>query len=336
MALIFLSQFLMRLFTALWPVSALCLAVEQQALTKCDSTAVRKEWTSFTTSQRTEYISSVQCMIVKPPLLDGNQFPGVRIHINYTLNVHVSGIFLPCHRQYLWLWEQALKDECGYSGYLPFVPASLSSHQNIDFHLATSPLFDGSDTSLSGDGIYDPNEIGFNIDSERLPRGTGGGCVASGPFQNHTVHMGPFKYNLTNRDSLPDWAFAYNPRCFTRSLNTGVLARFNSQDAINALLAAEDIIAFQRTLDSFPNPRDCVAGDPAFMLHYAMVDRLWGMWQDVDRDGRVYQTNGTSSFANKPRTEEVTLETNAEFGILGSSKRVGDLMDSRQYCYVYE
>ena len=40
-------------------------------------------------------------------------------HVNYTLNVHLSGLFLPWHRHFLWLWEKALRDECGYSGYLP-------------------------------------------------------------------------------------------------------------------------------------------------------------------------------------------------------------------------
>jgi hypothetical protein len=72
------------------------------------------------------------------------------------------------------------------------------------------------------------------------------------------------------------------------------------------------------------------------MLHHAMVDRLWVMWQDADRGARLYQTNGTSSIFNKPRTPEVTLGTKVDFGILGISKRVGDLMDSRRCCYVYE
>lgn len=40
-------------------------------------------------------------------------------HINYTLNVHLSGLFLPWHRHFLWLWEKALREECGYPGHLP-------------------------------------------------------------------------------------------------------------------------------------------------------------------------------------------------------------------------
>jgi tyrosinase len=40
-------------------------------------------------------------------------------HINYTLNIHISGIFFAWHRQFVWLWEKALREECGYKGYQP-------------------------------------------------------------------------------------------------------------------------------------------------------------------------------------------------------------------------
>jgi tyrosinase len=271
----------------------------------------------------------------------------------------MSAVILVINRSYPLSVSLRLYDS-GLSSLIPNKNVRACRYWNWPLYtddLATSPLFDGSDTSLSGDGIYDPADTGYDIDGETLPRGTGGGCVASGPFENLTLHLGPFDYNLTSRDSLPSWAFAYNPRCFTRSLNTEVLARFNNQNAIDALLASKDITAFQHALDNFPNPQAGVAGvhggahlclgepiqdafagpqDPAFMLHHAMVDRLWVMWQDADRDARLYQTNGTSSIFNKPRTPEVTLGTKVDFGILGISKRVGDLMDSRRYCYVYE
>lgn len=41
-------------------------------------------------------------------------------HINYTLHTHLSGLFLPWHRHFIHLWETALRDECGYKGFLPY------------------------------------------------------------------------------------------------------------------------------------------------------------------------------------------------------------------------
>lgn len=42
---------------------------------------------------------------------------------------------------------------------------------------ANSPLFDGSDTSLSGNGLKINHE-----DTDYYPAGPGGGCIYSGPF----------------------------------------------------------------------------------------------------------------------------------------------------------
>jgi len=45
----------------------------------------------------------------------------------------------------------------------------------------TSPIFDGSDTSLSGNGAYRPHDNTFFPGMSSTP-GTGGDCLTSGPF----------------------------------------------------------------------------------------------------------------------------------------------------------
>lgn len=52
----------------------------------------------------------------------------------------------------------------------------------------SSPFFDGSDTSMSGDGFYIPgrNYSCFPFEDPcfmKLQPGSGGGCVTSGPFK---------------------------------------------------------------------------------------------------------------------------------------------------------
>lgn len=58
-------------------------------------------------------------------------------------------------------------------------------------NLSKSPVFDGSDTSLGGDGEYFAHN-GSVVGAGRiwLPSGKGGGCVKSGPF----VGYAPFSH----------------------------------------------------------------------------------------------------------------------------------------------
>jgi tyrosinase len=41
------------------------------------------------------------------------------VHIQQTLNIHYTGNFQPWHRFFVYTYEKALRDECGYTGYQP-------------------------------------------------------------------------------------------------------------------------------------------------------------------------------------------------------------------------
>ncbi|KAJ5565778.1 hypothetical protein N7535_007416 [Penicillium sp. DV-2018c] len=342
------------------------------------NTAVRKEWFVFLRVQnqlsrtdvrrgelkraeRIDYTDAVLCMQRRPQHLPREDYPGVRnrfddfvaTHINYTLNVHYSGLFLPWHRHFLWLWETALREECGYSGHLPYWNWPLWSED-----LKASPLFDCSDSSLSGDGEPNPGEQSIHGGSVTLPPGSGGGCVRCGPFKDMEIHLGPFDRNLASFTEIPAPGFDYNPRCFNRSLNSFVSQNYDNETIVDRLLAATDIADFQTVMDHWPARPDGVLGvhggghfslgatlqdlfaspqDPAFMLHHAMIDRLWSIWQAQDEWNRRYALNGTSTILNPPNGTIVTLETVMEFGVLGRSRSVGETMDPGRngYCYSY-
>lgn len=169
------------------------------------------------------------------------------------------------------------------------------------------------------------------------------------------LHLGPFDIEEAYRSTLRPDAFRYNPRCFTRSLNSYISSIFMNQTSVDRLLASTDITDFQTTINFNPSVTDFgIHGgghftlgetmadmfsspqDPAFMLHHGMVDRLWAMWQAEDERTRRYAMNGSSTMWDRPNTPPVTVETEVEFGVLDRPRRMGELMDPRGFHYCYE
>jgi tyrosinase len=101
-------------------------------------------------------------------------------HINQTLIIHGTTSFLSWHRYFVYTYEQALRNECGYTGYQPYWNWGKTAFDPVN-----SPVFDGSDYSMSGNGVYEPHNCtdalptGLNC----IPPGEGGGCVVTGPFK---------------------------------------------------------------------------------------------------------------------------------------------------------
>ncbi|GFF57475.1 tyrosinase central domain protein [Aspergillus udagawae] len=341
----------------------LILAVSGQ---KCnpDHRAVRREWGSLSRQERLDYIDAVHCLREKPPILPTDQYPGVRhrmddfsaTHINYTLHIHLSGIFFGWHRRFVWLWEKAMREECGYQGYQPYWNWALSAN-----NLSASPLFDGSDTSFSGDGdpvVYPDDTVTLAPTNVTIPNGSGGGCVTKGPFANITLNLPDL--DSAPGDVFPENAFAYTPRCLTRNLNNFIAQSFTSQRDVDRLLSSTDILTLQHNMDVSVWPELSEAGimgphaaahmqlgramddfwtapqEPVFMLHHAMVDRVWTLWQAQDPANRQYALNGTSTIMNPPGTPEVDLDTQVAWGSLGENKTLREVMSTEAYEFCYE
>lgn len=190
----------------------------------------------------------------------------VAVHINQTLGIHDDGIFLPWHREFIHLFEQALQKYCGYTGNLPYWnwPEWAAS-------LSTSPLFDGSAYSLSGDGYPQGNET-YMINENVIPHGSGGGCVMSGPFVDYTVIYGYFNFSdvFYFNGTLPPWAFDTNERCFNRDLNTYVATRGTSQSVVDKLLASQTFSDFNDQLDVRQNQ------NPDYGKQFSRLDHVFG------------------------------------------------------------
>ena len=226
------------------------------------------------------------------------------------------------------------------------------------YTLFDSPTLNGNATSLSGNGAFKENEVPScnSQNTECLPRGTGDGCVVSGPFANFQVHLAPINASLAQSYARPPpYAFDYKPHCLTRSLNPFIMAVFNNDTIGDRLLKARNITEFLRIMEpsgfddmgAHGGGHHSIGGDmqnlfispqdPMFMLHHAMIDRIWGIWQQQDPPNRRNALNGTTIIYDPPDAPLVTLDTVMEFGVLGSTRKVGEVMDPKgyEYCYAY-
>ncbi|KAG8626321.1 hypothetical protein KVT40_005266 [Elsinoe batatas] len=201
-------------------------------------------------------------------------------------------------------FEQALRNECNYTSYQPYINWS-----KFSTNLLAAPLFDGSPSSISNNGAYRPHPgITFCATSYNttlfFPPGLGGSCVTSGPVAGYLPYLTP--------NPLPS-GLGFNPQC----LHT----------------AGHYIVGGAPGGDFYTSP-----GDPYFWLHHAMIDRVWWIWQNQVTDGsREEVVAGTRTMNNRPPSGEATLEDEVELGMLGKGRRLGELVRTTggPFCYVY-
>lgn len=116
---------------------------------------------------------------------------------------------------FVYSYEKALREECAYEGYQPYW--NWFSYQD---NLKKSPVFDGSATSMSGDGsyVFHNGSLG-GAGSIFLPSGEGGGCLQSGPFKGMVANLGPISPTMDGQ-TRSNGSLSYNPRCLKRDLTT--------------------------------------------------------------------------------------------------------------------
>ncbi|KAM7211037.1 hypothetical protein V8F06_013585 [Rhypophila decipiens] len=328
----------------------------------------RKEWSDLTKKERKEYISAVLCLQSKPSKMSA-EAPGTKsrfddyvvVHLQQTMRNHGSTFFLPWHRLYLWHYENALRTECGYTGYQPYWNWDRYAQDPIN-----SPLFDGSDTSMSGNGVFVPHP-GVGVPSapppfNMIPPAQGGGCVTTGPFRNMSVNIGPLAPTLKDikPNPQPD-GLGYNPRCLRRDLNRNSAAVTTANYTYSLITSNENMYWFQTVMEGqfdqgkwgvHAGGHHTVGGDPAgdfyvspgdpvFWLHHAMIDRVWWIWQVQDLEKRLKDLSHTMTMNNSPPSRNGTLEDENNLGRLYGDVLTRDLMSTLggmggRLCYIYE
>ncbi|KAI0874785.1 Di-copper centre-containing protein [Hypoxylon argillaceum] len=322
---------------------------------------VRRDWNAFTSTQKKQYIAAVKCLQAKPSIADPTFAPGSRtryddfvaVHINQTLTIHGTGNFLTWHRYFVQAYENALRNECGYTGYQPY--------WNWLDHTAdpsTSSLFDGSDTSFSGDGAFLQHNGSITANGNVwIPSGKGGGCVTTGPFKDYVVNLGPVSPTQDGQVAFPVF-LGYNPRCMSRDLSAFTATNWLTlSNILNITVGAASgsVLLFQNELqgrftdgflglhtaghgvmggssgDIFASPTD-----PVFFLHHAMLDRVYWLWQAL-HPAKARTLGGTITLFNTPPSRDTLPTDIIDLGVNGVDLKISDLLDTLggPLCYYY-
>ncbi|KAI9163137.1 Tyrosinase-like protein orsC [Paramyrothecium foliicola] len=341
---------------------------------KWSDVRIRREWDSISVDERKDYIAAVQCLQSKPARTPSEAAPGaktrfddfVATHINQTMTIHYTANFLPWHRYFTWLYEEALREECGYKGTQPYWNWARTAQTGLE----KSPIFDGSETSMSGNGEFVQSEGDIILGASSglppiyLPTGNGGGCVKSGPFKDMVVNLGPAALDSPGGVVVanPNGPLSHNPRCLSRDLTDKVNQDYANVTAIVDLITkTQNVADFQLQMQGAPGSgnigvhggghyslggdpgRDVFTspGDPAFYLHHAMIDRVWWIWQTLCPSQRMRgeaAISGTRTFFNQPPSPNATLEDLLDYGFAaGPPLQIKDALSTLAgpFCYVY-
>lgn len=327
--------------------------------------AVRREYSTLSAQEKRDYTNSIKCMMAKPSKIAPGRAPGAKsryddfiaIHLNQTEMIHSTGNFLTWHRYYLWAFEQALRTECGYKGYIPYWNWIKSSKDMLN-----SPYFDGSELSQGGNGEWAPHSCTRRVPEAacitEVVQGRGGGCVKTGPYKDMIVNMTAVDLWFDNTGNGKGPKLGYNPRCLRRDISPEYAAKFQTeQNLVDLLTKNNDIGSFQDAFqgginlhgvghfavggdpggDFFISP-----GDPNFWLHHSMVDRVWWMWQNQNPTTRSMVIAGntimmvpTSPLSQLTDLLHLEYVTPAGLPVGGSPIYQHVSSVAGPYCYVY-
>jgi len=219
---------------------------------------------------------------------------------------HFVGAFLPFHRLLMQSHEDALRNECGYTGYQPYWQEQIDAGK-----FTRSILFD--------------NVYGFGGD------GSGrGNCITTGPFANYTNHIGP-GYQITDH-------------CIDRKISN-LMSSSSSQSNVNQCLQQSSFATAWNCIEAAPHTgghggvgaqmQNGVSspGDPLFYLHHTWLDKIWADWQSRDKARRIKEISGTNigpdnSPGFPPRPSNIPKPTGAA-GDPGTTTTLSHVLDMK-------
>ncbi|CAG8950727.1 hypothetical protein HYFRA_00002938 [Hymenoscyphus fraxineus] len=310
---------------------ATAINVHRQEEPRCVDPVTRVEWRDLTPDLQQSYIDAVLCLKTRPSRIGLNtslydDFPWV--HQKYNSIIHGASPFLPWHRYFGVVYEEALHD-CGYKGAAPYWNWSLDVMK-----LAASPVM-SSKLGFGGDGSKTRTEV--------LSDGSTIRCVDDGPFAS----LRPSYIGLSPLITVQE------EHCLYRSLTDGdnasarVSARYYNSTYVDIVEEEATFETFHTSLEGGPHGiiHSSIGGEmnpttspnePIFFLHHVQIDRLWRRWQGKDLAKREFDYTGQMKLFNSTTFITAGLDDMLLMGGLAPDLRVRDVMSTNgRFCYQY-
>ncbi|KAI1430536.1 hypothetical protein GGR50DRAFT_206813 [Xylaria sp. CBS 124048] len=241
----------------------------------CTNPSIRYEWDNYPTADRQALMTAFKCLMTKAP---SGKFPAaksrwedfVSLHQMYTPNVHNNQKFLPWHRYLIYTFEQALRNECSFTG----------------------PMFWFDETKHSGS--FQNSDL-FTSQYLGSLRNNANYCVNDGQFAGLTINVGPGNQNT--------------PHCLSRNGDIADTLQCNTI-YVNMCMANSRYKDFERCFEYGPHGygHNGVGGvmadvyaspaEPFFWFHHGFVDRAWRIWELADPTNRYAYIDGTDINGN--------------------------------------
>jgi tyrosinase len=249
----------------------------------CVNKVAHKPWDMLTSAEQTAYINAELCLMAAPSKLNAHgaetRWDDLQLnHVVQTNVMHDVGHFLPWHRYFVALHGNILRDECDYTGPLPYWDET-----------ADSSLSKMEDASVFQEDAFGGGGSGSNS------------YISNGPFANTTLRVQrpnqtPTTYRISRRLNsffLSGASLSSLNTCFQMTTYTAVWECLGGSPHSAGHGAAGGLM-----LDVFLSP-----GDPMFFLHHGWLDVMWWKWQTLDLPGRLTDMGGR----NVPRKTYVQM-----------------------------
>ncbi|KAI1324256.1 hypothetical protein F5Y16DRAFT_412166 [Xylariaceae sp. FL0255] len=280
-----------------------------------DNSQSRLEWSDYADADRTAFVNAIKCLMRKPSA--GSQYPGsqnryedlVAVHRDMLPNVHQTSSFLPWHRYFVWVFQQMLQEECGFTTPLPWWDETKNAGNFGASDLFSSQWF---------------GELPLKTSSGQ------GTCVSNGAFANITLHIGPGDSDTNH--------------CLSRGEAREDTKQCNS-DYVNSCLSQSAFGDFSTCLELGPHGYGhngigavmsdvaSAVGDPIFFMHHSFVDHTFRLWQNANAS-RLTTISGCADAECTPITLDYVLSS----GGLAPNMTVGNALNtlSTSLCYRYD